>query len=204
MASGQSPSLRPPTIVDRIAPQPRSRYVRRTKRNRDITNFLTIREGQPGDDRNLGEFLVRVFTETYREKLPQVSTSAERISDLMDVITKRRSGVVCVLELGYKIVGSFSLIHPDAKISDAWLPNSATLRCVAVDKEYHGLGFSELLLREAHRRAASWGMESVCLHVQKGADKVAALYEQVGYKRDPRGDKIDRGQDIIGYLRTPL
>ncbi len=171
----------------------------RHKDPRDVANFMHLRIAGPGDDPAISDLLMRTFLETYAKKLPDVETTEERKLELRDVATKRRSGIVCVMEFGHKVVGTFSLIHPESPESDAWIENYATLRCVAIDPEFHGLQFSHMMLEESVRLSCSWALSGICLHVQKGADKVAALYERFGYERDARGDMISTGQEIEGY-----
>lgn len=169
------------------------------KDKRDVLNFMHIRTAGPGDDAAIGAFLLHTFLETYERKLPNIATSEERKRDLLDVRSKRRGGVVCLLELGFKIVGVFAMLHPDANSSEAWLPNSGNLRCVAVDPECHGLAFSQVILKESVEIALAWKLENICLHVQRGADSVARLYQNFGYLRDPSGDMVSKGQEIEAY-----
>lgn len=177
-----------------------ARNISPRENRRDISNFLRLRTATPGDDPSIGAFLLHTFLKTYQEKMPLFVTTEERKRDLLNVSAKRKVGTVCVLELGYRIVGTFSLIHPESDACEAWLENSANLRCVAIDPDFQGLGFSEILLTEAHRIARLWEVMHVCLHVQNGADAVARLYQKSGYIRDSRGDGEANGQNLEGYI----
>ena len=167
---------------------------------RDILNFLDCRLARPSEDYLLGNLLIRAFVDTYARKLPKAVTNQERKEELMNVGQRRKDGLVYLLELGYKIVGTFSLIHPEAATSQSWMPRSANLRCLAVDPDYHGYGFSERLLEKAIQIARGWKCESVALHVQDGADGVARLYERYGFERCPQGDQETYGSRILAYL----
>jgi ribosomal protein S18 acetylase RimI-like enzyme len=169
-------------------------------KRRDLSNFVKIRTAFPGDDLNLGEMLVRTFRETYNRKLPNLITTDQREIELRDVHGRRRNGVVRVLELGFQIIGTYSLMAPQSALDDSWTPGTCTLRCVAVDPGFHSLRLSERLLEDALARARDWRAEAVCLHVQSGATGVAKLYERFGFRRDPRGDRISHGYEIEGYL----
>lgn len=83
----------------------------------------------------------------------------------------------------------------------SWLPQTATLRCVAVDPAFHGFGFSERLLVEADEIVRLWGLKGICLHVVNGALGVGRLYERHGYLRDRRGDRDFLGGSLMGYVR---
>jgi GNAT superfamily N-acetyltransferase len=168
---------------------------------RDIVNFIHVRKALPGDDLAVAELLTKTFISTYEKKLPTVATSDSRRLELQNVALRRRNGHVAVAELGFRIIGTFALIHPDAEESESWLPAGATLRCVAIDPDFHGLDLSLLLLKEAERVAKFWHSECICLHVQAEADRVASLYERNGYRRDPRGDKESHGNKICGYVK---
>lgn len=166
---------------------------------RDISHFVLVRLARVEDERAIGELLVRAFVQTYSRKLPEVETNSVRKLELHDVAGRREEGLVYVMELGYRIIGTFTLIRPGALLTQSWLPNTANLRCVAIDPEYHGLGLSQQLLVEAERRAREWGSDAICLHVQKGAEGVAKMYEKFGFRRDNRGDRVYNGSSIEGY-----
>lgn len=168
---------------------------------RDISNFLALREAQEADDKPVGDLLLHSFESTYARKLPEAVLSEARRKDLESVSERRRGGGVWILELGNKIVGTFSLLKPGSPLSESWLPETATLRCLAVDPSFHGLGFSERLLTEADEIIRLWGLKGICLHVVAGALGVGRLYIRHGYLRDPRGDRGFLGIDLHGYVR---
>ena len=170
------------------------------KRTRDIVDFIDVRTAIDSDDEKIGSLLVSTFTETYALKIPHIVTTEERLAELRNVKQRRECGITVVLELGYRIIGTFTLIRPDTIESQNWIKGAATLRCVAVDPEFHGLGFSEILLNESERIAMSWSINFICLHVQKGADGVAHLYKKRGYIREPYADLLCHGSDVQGYF----
>jgi ribosomal protein S18 acetylase RimI-like enzyme len=112
----------------------------------DVRNFLIRRVARPGDDLAIAELLEQSFVSVYERKL-QLATPEQRRRELRDVATRRENGVVCVLELGYRIVGTFSLLAPGAGTTQSWLPGAANLRCLAVHPDYQGYGFADLLVR---------------------------------------------------------
>lgn len=171
------------------------------KPRRDVTNFIKMRAALPADDLAIAELLEQTFLTTYAKKLPSLTTTEERKKELRAVGSRRKLGHVAVAELGYRIIGTFSLTHPESSGEGAWRPNSSGLRCVAIDPDFHGLQLSELLLSEADRIALAWSAESICLHVQKEAEKVAQLYLQHGYIRDTTGDRNFFGTEIQGYYK---
>lgn len=168
---------------------------------RDLINFIQLRPALPCDDLAVADLLTNTFISTYEKKLPLLTTTEERKSELRNVASRRKSGYVCIAELGYRIIGTFSLIHPESPANEAWRANGTTLRCVAIDPEFHGLSLSFLLLKEAERISSLWTADSIYLHVHKGADKVASLYQKFGYLRDVSGDKSSYGCELEGYFK---
>jgi hypothetical protein len=168
-------------------------------KRRDLANFIELRAATPGDDLRVGELLIETFVSTNKKKLPHLETSDLRIQELRNVRTRRRNGVVYVLELGFQIVGTFSLIHPDSELNEAWIENSANLRCVAIDPRFHGCKLSQIILNQADLIAKEWKVDRTCLHVQDGAIGVSKLYEAHGYRRDQKGDFLHLGQWVLGH-----
>jgi len=171
------------------------------KKSRDIVNFISLRQAGPNDDLSIAELLTRTFISTYEKKLPELGTNEDRKRELNNVAGRRKNGLVGVAELGYRIIGTFALLHPESDCNEAWRPNGCTLRCVAIDPDFHGLDLSSLLLQEADRIARFWQAEGIYLHVHRGAHKVANLYENFGYTRDSTGDKVSHGYYLDGFFK---
>lgn len=167
---------------------------------RDLINFIKIRNSHPGDDLVIGELLVKTFRATYEMKLPSITTTPEREIELRNVSSRRFNGVVRVSELGFQIIGTYALISPGSALDESWTADTCTLRCVAIDPQFHSLKLSEKLILDAIDVAQRWKSRGICLHVQDGADGVARLYRQFGFERDVSGDKISMGNAIQGYL----
>lgn len=166
---------------------------------RDIERFVTVRDAHPGDDRAIAGVLVTAFTLTYAQRLPDVKTDASRVLELVNIEARRRCGVVRVMELGARVIGTHSLMRPGTPECQIWRKAAANLRCLAIDTEFHGLKLSERLLVDAEAHAVSWGVGEVCLHVQQGADGVAKLYRGYGFERDADGDIEANGNYLEGY-----
>jgi ribosomal protein S18 acetylase RimI-like enzyme len=150
---------------------------------------VIIREARPEDDVRVGELLVDAFLSTYARKMPEVVYDDARKNDLRDVAAKLRRATVLVAELDGRIAGTVAIFRPGAESSEAWLPNAADLRHLAVDPQLHGKGVAKRLMDRAEAIARDeWKVDAICLHVRKGAHGVARLYESRGFVRDPSGD----------------
>jgi hypothetical protein len=173
----------------------------KSENTRDFLNFISLRQSTPKDDSAIGDFLLEVFDSKQREKNPDHQDNRERILDLLNVKSRRENGAVMVFEMGYQIVATFALIHPDSTINDSWLPESSLLRCVAVKKNFHRLELSKVILNEADRISLQFGSKNCCLHVSNNAPNVAKVYENHGYVKDIRGDHIACGNLVFGYCK---
>jgi GNAT superfamily N-acetyltransferase len=154
----------------------------------DARPMLIVREARAEDDASIGELLVEGYVTAYARKMPHVVVDDARKRDLRAVAEKRRIATVLVAELERRVIGTVALFKPGAPTNEAWLPGAADLRHLAVDPALQGRGYSKALLDEAERIARGWGVPAICLHVRRGNEGVARLYQSRGYVRDPRGD----------------
>lgn len=166
---------------------------------RDLTNFIRLRNAHPGDDLAVGELLVKTFRDTNAKKMPELATPPEREIELRNVHGRRLNGAVRIIELGYQIIATASLIHPQSALDESWTPNTCTLRCLAVDPRFHSLRLSQKLVLDAIELARKWETDGICLHVQSGAHGVARLYQEFGFSRSEQGDAICMGNAVEGY-----
>ena len=167
---------------------------------RDIENFLRTRVATEQDDRYIAALLLKAFLETNSKKMPSVRHNEERIFELFNVATRRKHGKVIIVELGKEIVATCALIPPGSPEGEEWTLDTAYLRALAVDPNYHGLGLSRRLLDASRNLASEWNVDSVALHVQAGATGVAKLYQKYGFRRDERGDTESCGNQIEGWI----
>jgi len=149
---------------------------------------IVVRLAEPRDDHAVGELLVSAFETAYARKMPEVKYDDARRAELRDLPGKRAQGAVLVAEHQGEIAGTVTLFPPGAPRSEAWLANAADLRALAVAPSHFGRGYSRALLEAAESLAWSWKVQAICLHVRRGAQGVARLYEGRGYLRDPAGD----------------
>lgn len=167
---------------------------------RDLINFAKIRTAYQSDDLALGDMLVRTFRQTQQESLSYLLTSTKREIELRDIQSRRRNGRVRILELGFQIIGTYSLSAQKSAQDESWTDNICTLHCVAIERKFQSQAILEKLLIDAIHQAQKWRAEGICLHIQEDADAVARVFGQFGFKHDTRGDKLWMGATIKGYL----
>jgi GNAT superfamily N-acetyltransferase len=159
-----------------------------------------VREARPEDDARVGDLLVDAFLTTYARKMPEVRYDDARKNDLRDVASKRARARVLVAEIDGRVAGTVAIFKPGAEGSEAWLPNAADLRHLAVDPRLHGQGVSKPLLDRAEAIARDeWKVAAICLHVRQGADGVARLYQSRGFVRDSSGDMVKPTVTLEAY-----
>jgi ribosomal protein S18 acetylase RimI-like enzyme len=149
----------------------------------------TVRLATSEDDAAIGEILVQGYVTAYARKMPHVVVGEERRRVLRDVASKRAIATVLVVLYEGRVAGTVALFKPGAPTSEAWLPNAADLRHLAVEPALQGKGLAKPLLDEAERVAREeWKAAAICLHVRKGNFGVARLYQARGYERAKEGD----------------
>ncbi len=149
---------------------------------------VVLREAVPKDDEAIGELLVEAFVTNYARKMPEVVVTETRKAELRDIASKHGVAKVWVAEVDGAIVGTVTMWPPGAPKSEAWIPNTADLRQLAVAAEMQGSGISKQLLDLAETWARGQRYAGVCLHVRRGAVGVRGVYEKRGYVRRPEGD----------------
>jgi GNAT superfamily N-acetyltransferase len=161
---------------------------------------LKIRMARPEDDAAIGELLVNSFVATYARKMPEVVVTPERKATLRAVAAKREVAAVLAAEDQAKVIGTVALFRPGVPETEAWIPDAADLRHLAVDPSYHGKGVGVLLLDAIEEVARGWKVKAICLHVRRGAHGLVRMYEKRGYIRAPEGD-IERPEIYLqGFI----
>ncbi len=150
-----------------------------------LPSRIRIRRATEADDQAVGELLIDAFLTAYARELPWVTYGEARRRELMDGASKRAEGVVLVAEVDGVLAGTVLVYPPGAPSSEAWLPEAADLRQLAVAPAFFGKGLSGPLLDAAEGEAWAMGAARISLHVRRQAAGVCRLYERRGYVRAP-------------------
>lgn len=165
-------------------------------------SLFRIRTARPEDDAPLGELLVRTFVETYSQKMPEVVVSERRKKELRNVEERRQHGTVLVGEEGNALVATVTLFRFGRKGAEAWSPDAASLRMMVIDSQCHGKQYSRQLIEHCVEIAEEWKCRAIELHVRRGAEGLARMYENSGFVRTPEGD-LDLLPEVylLGYRK---
>jgi ribosomal protein S18 acetylase RimI-like enzyme len=162
---------------------------------------VRVRRAEPRDDQVVGEILVGGYVTAYARKMPHVVVGEQRRATLRDVAAKREAATVLVVELDGRVAGTVAIWKPGSPESEAWVANAADLRHLAVAPDLQGRGLAKPLLDEAERIAREdWKVDAICLHVRRGNQGVARLYQSRGYLRAPEGDLIYPEVELDAYI----
>jgi ribosomal protein S18 acetylase RimI-like enzyme len=124
--------------------------------------------------------------EGYLRRIGDVAARAERTPVLVAVDGERILGTV-TLELDRRI---------DEEPSWELDPSSANIRMLGVDPAARGRGAGRALVEACIERARSAGKEVVTLHTQSFMKAAIALYESMGFVRDPPRDRTLKEEGI--------
>ena len=173
-------------------------YRNKFNSKRDILNFIDIRDSKINDDEELGNLLVETFRETNAEKNVSSIMNCEREYELRNTKLRRENALVRVVELGNKLVGSYTLSMPESKTHDSWNKHSCYLSTVAVHRVLHGLGIGRMLVLEAIMKSLETPSKHLTLYVEKNAPRLQSFYKSFGFYHDPLGDQTSCGMDLLG------
>jgi len=110
------------------------------------------------------------------------------LADLLDVEVRLTSGTVLVAEVDGTITGTATLHTDAADGCFTWPQGWALARALAVDPDARGHGTAKALVRAVIARAMRAGADELCLHTGEFMTAAIALYESLGFRRDPAHD----------------
>jgi GNAT superfamily N-acetyltransferase len=161
----------------------------------------TVRAARPADR----HAIVRLTRTAYAEYASVMEPSAwSALEQAIEASLANDDGVSrLVAELDGAIVGSAALYAPNAAAygSLASATSWPEVRLVAVHPSARGRGVARALVLECVRRARLAGSAAVGLHTSRTMRAAKALYEQMGFVRDPDHDFHPPGAELVeGYL----
>jgi GNAT superfamily N-acetyltransferase len=110
------------------------------------------------------------------------------LADLLDVEVRLTSGTVLVGEVDGTVTGTATLYTDAAEGGFGWPQGWAVGRALGVDPDARGQGTARALVRAVIARAMRAGADELCLHTGEFMTAAIALYESLGFRRDPAHD----------------
>jgi predicted N-acetyltransferase YhbS len=132
----------------------------------------------------------RVLLGAYREYAPVMPPAVfgRYLTDLLDLDGRAESGRVLAAVHGGQVVGTVTFYADAAAEGLSWPAGWAGLRALGVAPSARGLGIGRALVSECRRRAQAAGAPVLCLHTARFMTAALALYERIGFRRDPAFD----------------
>jgi ribosomal protein S18 acetylase RimI-like enzyme len=159
-----------------------------------------LRADEPGLQRALGDITVAAYREPYPE-IDQDGYAAE----LADVAGRVAAAVVLVALEGDRVLGGVTYV-PDSSnpLAEVDVPDTASMRMLAVDPAAQGRGAGEALVRACVRRATEGGRRELVLHSTTAMTAAHRLYERLGFVRDEALDWWPEPDFLLMGFRLPL
>ena len=165
---------------------------------RDLAD-VRVRDAGPADPPAVRRVLLAAYQE-YATALPP-AVFGRYLTDLLDVEARAGSGQVLVAEHGGRVVGTVTYYADAATEGLGWPAGWAGLRALGVDPAARGLGLGRILTEECRRRALAAGAPVLCLHTAELMTAAVALYERMGFRRDPAFDFDAASHHGLGVAR---
>ena len=152
---------------------------------RDLTD-VRVRDAGPADLPAVRRVLLAAYQE-YATALPP-AVFGRYLTDILDVEARAGSGRILLAEHGGRVVGTVTYYADAAAEGLGWPAGWAGLRALGVDPAARGLGLGRALTEACRRRAMAAGASVLCLHTAEFMTAAVALYERIGFRRDPAFD----------------
>jgi predicted N-acetyltransferase YhbS/quercetin dioxygenase-like cupin family protein len=132
----------------------------------------------------------RVLLAAYREYATALPPAVfgRYLAEILDVEARAANGRVLVAEHGGRVLGTVSFYADAAEEGLGWPAGWAGLRALGVEPSARGLGIGRGLVEACRRRAEAAGAPVLCLHTAEFMTAAVALYERMGFRRDPAFD----------------
>jgi GNAT superfamily N-acetyltransferase/quercetin dioxygenase-like cupin family protein len=160
---------------------------------------VAVRDAGRSDLPAVRRVLLAAYQE-YATALPP-AVFGRYLAEILDVEGRSGSGRLLVAEHGGRVVGTVTYYDDAAAEGLGWPAGWAGLRALGVEPPARGLGVGRALAEACRRRAMAAGAPVLCLHTGGFMPAAVALYERMGYRRDPAFDFDATGRLRLGGVR---
>lgn len=124
------------------------------------------------------------------------------LAEILDVEERLGNGRLLVAEHGGRVVGTVTWYDDAATEGLGWPAGWAGLRALGVEPAARGLGIGRALVEACRRRALAAGAPALTLHTGGFMTAAVALYEAMGFRRDPAYDFDATRRLRLGGVRS--
>jgi len=160
-----------------------------------VTAGVVVREAEPAELDPLGELTVAAYREVGETDEPYYA-------ELRDVAGRAAHVPVLVAvdaEDG-RLLGGMTYVPGPGPFAEGSFGDSATFRMLAVDPAARGRGAGRALVRAAIARARADGRPSIGIFTRPFMSAAQALYESLGFEREPALDwEFEPGEWLLAY-----
>jgi ribosomal protein S18 acetylase RimI-like enzyme len=160
---------------------------------------VQVREARPSDRRAVRAVLLAACRE-YAAALPP-AVFGPYLADILDLDAREDVGRLLVAERAGRVVGAVTWYGDAAAEGLGWPPGWAGLRALGVDPAARGHGVGRALIEACRQRARAAGAPVLCLHTAGFMTAAVALYESLGFRRDPSFDFEAASQLRVGGIQ---
>jgi ribosomal protein S18 acetylase RimI-like enzyme len=146
-----------------------------------------------------GVALLAAYRE-YAAVLPPV-VFGPYLADILDLDAREEVGRPLAAERAGRVVGAVTWYADAAAEGLGWPPGWAGLRVLGVAPAARGHGVGRALVEACRRRARAAGAPVLCLHTAGFMTAAVALYESLGFRRDPSFDFEVASQLRVGGIQ---
>ncbi len=138
--------------------------------------------------------VLRAVYGQYRDAMP-APVFAAYLANVLDLDRHTEGGQPLVAEVDGRVVGTAVYFADAASEGVGWTSGWAGVRLVGVHPAYRGRGIARRIMAATERRAREDGAAVLALHTAEFMTSALALYQHLGYRRNPEFDV-----DVTGYL----
>jgi ribosomal protein S18 acetylase RimI-like enzyme len=155
-----------------------------------------IREVRPDEYDRLGEVTVRAYAAISGETDDDYHDELRRVAARARVCT-----VLVAVDGAETVLGGVTYVPgPGTPLSESEREDEAGFRMLAVDPSARGRGIGRALAAACLERARAGGKAGVAVYTRPSMRAAHALYESLGFERDPERDwEFDPGEWLWSY-----
>lgn len=162
-----------------------------------MTGSLIIRSARDEDLERAGDICVDAY-----DAAGQLEPASPYVHDLRATAARARDGILLVAERAGEIVGTATICTPGSAFREIGREDEVEFRFLAVAPEAQGTGVAAALIEAIEQHARETRAVRLAICVRDTNTGAAAMYERMGFVREPHRDWSPRpGVDLLALSR---